>query len=86
MRNDHIQSSGVETAFGDNHIGVSLGGFDKFQVHRAHGGKILLDDGLGRSAALGDVTSQPADEADIVIGIDKDFQVEKFSQRGFGED
>ena len=42
----------VVCAFGNDDVGVAFRRFDKLEVHRANGCKILRDDRFDRSAAL----------------------------------
>ena len=85
-RHDDIHRHGIQAAFGDDDIGIALGRLDKFQVHGADGGQVLVDDRLGGATALGDVALQAADEADIGIRIDEDLDIEQLAQLGFGKD
>ena len=55
--------SGVQPGPRDDHIGVALGWFDEFQMHRANGGQILLDDRFGGAVAFRDVTLQAPDKS-----------------------
>ncbi len=76
----HLHRDGVQPAFGDDHIGIAFGRLDKLHVHGADGGEVLVDDHLGRPAALGDVALQAADEADVGVGIDKNLDIEQLAQ------
>ena len=55
-------------------------------MHRANGVQVLVDHQFGAATALGDISLQAADETDIGICIDEDFDIEKAAQLGFGED
>ena len=55
-------------------------------MHWAHGGEVLVDDRLNGAPALGNVALHAADEADVGVGVHKNFYVKKFPQFGFGED
>ena len=72
-RDDHIDRHRVEPAAGDDNVGVALGRLDELQVHGAHRPQILLDHRLDRPPALGDIALQPADEAQVALGIDEQF-------------
>jgi hypothetical protein len=46
------------------------------------GGQVLAHDRLGRSPSLGHVALHPPDEAEVVVDVEIDGQVEQFSQVG----
>ncbi len=75
-RSNHINGDDIVTAFGNDYVSVALAGFHKIAVHGAHAFEVLLDHGLGRAPALGDVTLQAADEAQVGGGIDEDAHIE----------
>ena len=83
---DHFHRNRVQAPFGDDDIGVALGGFDELQVHGADGGEVLVDDHFGGAAALFDVALEAADEADVGIGVDEDLDIEQGAQFGVAED
>ena len=82
----HVQRGGVEAAFRDDDVGVALGRFDEFQVHRPHGELVLLDHRFGRPTALGDIRCKPADEAHVGVRVHEDLDVEELPQRGVNKD
>src|SRR3972149_3245438 len=82
---DHIHRHSVEPPFGEDHIGIALGRLDELEMHGSHAGLILLNHTVDRPAALYQIALQPADEADVGIGVDEDFDVEKPAQVGLRE-
>ncbi len=83
---DEIESDGVEAALRDDEIGVSLGRLDELEMHGTDGLEPLIDDRLDGSAAFGEIAIQPADEADVRIGIDKELDIDEFPYGGDRED
>ena len=83
---DRIESHLILAPFGDDQIGVALGGLDELLVHRADGGQILIDYRLQRAAACLDVTHQPADESDIGRGVHEQLDIDPPPELRFGQD
>ena len=55
-------------------------GFDEGAVHGAHGIEVLLDDRFGRAPAFGNIPGETAGQPEIGIGIDENFEREKFTK------
>lgn len=83
---DEVNSNFVAAAFGNDDVGVAFGRFDKFHVHRANGAQVLLDDGFSGAAALAHIAAHAADEAEIGVGVHKDFNVQEIAKRRIFKD
>src|ERR1017187_722071 len=75
LLNHKIDSHTVVSTLGDNHVGMSLGRFDKFHVHGPNRGQILLHDGIHRPSSFANVASQAADKSQIRIGIHENLDI-----------
>src|SRR5689334_19309042 len=73
-------------ALWNNYIRATLRRLDELHVHRANRRQVLLDYGINRSAALGHVAPQAADEADVVRRVHEDLDVHLLKQARVGED
>lgn len=77
---EYFESWSVESALGDDHVGVPFAWFDESLVSGPNGFEVLIDDALGGTAAIGDVASEAPNEADVGRGIDEDLKVESLAQ------
>ena len=66
----------VVCAFGNNQIGVAFRRLDKLEVHRAHGGVILRDDGFDRATAFDNIALKPSNKSNIVGSINENFDIQ----------
>ncbi len=78
---DHTERNFIFAATWYDNIGMSFGWLDKLIEHRLDGRKILLDDGFDRASSFVDISGQSADKANIVVGLDKNFDVHQIHQR-----
>ena len=57
---EDLESGPVETAFGDDHVGVAFARLDKALVGGTHSFEVLVDDALHGAPAVGDVAGETA--------------------------
>gem|GEM_PF-5993816 len=76
----HGDGDRVEAALGDDDVGVFLGRFDELLVHGLHGGGVLGDYGLHGASPLADIAQDTPCQADIRVGIHKNFNVHQLPQ------
>ena len=69
----------------DDDVGVALARLDELEVHRLHRGEILVEDFLERPAALDDIASQAANQADIGVGVDEHLHRKQLANARVGE-
>jgi hypothetical protein len=75
LGDDHLGGHRVVPAARHDHVGVALARLDELQVHRPHGGQVLLEDLVERAPAVRHVAPQPAHEAHVGVGVDVDLHV-----------
>ncbi len=71
----HLQGVVVETALGDDQIGIGFGRLNEFIVAGTHHLQVLLHHRLRGTSPLHDVPLHPADKPDIIRGVHKDLQI-----------
>jgi hypothetical protein len=76
VREDHLPRHAIVPALGDDEVGGALRGLDELQVHGADGLVVLLADRLEGAAAVLDVPADPAQDADVGVGVDEELDVE----------
>ena len=81
-----VNGDAIGTAFGHNQVGVALGGLYKGQVHGPHGLESLTTDAVKLPAALFDIAQQPADEAEVSVGVNEHLHIEIGAQTLVQED
>ena len=70
----------------NNDVGLPFARFDKLQVHRSNGGVILGNDLFQGASSVGAVACDAPYQANIVSGVDENFNVNQRSETGVGED
>ena len=75
----------ILSAFGNDQVGVLLGGFDERLMHRLDGCQVLIMDRLDGPAAVLNIAYDPAKQAYIGIGIHKHFNVKRLAQILIGQ-
>ena len=83
---DHVERRRVLAALGDDEVRVAPAGRHVELVHRPHALAILLLDRPDVAAAVLDVAANAAQEADVVVGIDEEAQVERVAKVGNREE
>src|SRR5215467_2693301 len=86
LAGDQVDADGVEAALGNYYVGVSLGWFHELEMHWPDGHHVLFDHRLERPPSLMNVAIQPANEANIGVGIDKNLEVHQAAQSRITED
>src|SRR5579883_3238053 len=76
----------VLAALRHDDVGVAFRRLDKGNVHRSDGGKILRDHTLHRPPTVAYIAQQPANEAQVSIGIHKDLDIEEVAQSRLHEE
>ncbi len=82
---EHVEGYEVD-AFGNDDVCMLFGGLNVELVHGLDGGEVLGFDGFDGSASFDDVAAQAAQDSDVGVGIDKDFDVAEVPDLGFYED
>ena len=80
--NHEIDADLVVAALRNNYVGVALGRLHEFHMHGPDRGHVLFDHRFGGAAALADVAPQPANEAQVGLGIDENLDVAKIAKAG----
>ena len=73
--NHQIDADFIVPAFWNDYVGVALGRFYEFHVHRANCRHVLVNHGFDGAAPFANVSPQAADEAQVRFGIDENFDV-----------
>jgi hypothetical protein len=79
---DHVQGLRVFASLGDDQVGVALAGGDVQEVHQTDGAEVLVLDGGDVALALDQVALDAAHQADVVVGVDEDAQIEGVAKLG----
>src|SRR6185503_5334630 len=74
------------TALRNYDVCMALRRFDELHVHGPDRREVLFDDGFHRAIALGNISSQPAYESNVVRRIDEDLDIHLLQQTRVGED
>ena len=83
---DHFDGDAVVASLGDNDVGVALGGLNELEVHGADSVIVLFDDGLDGAAAVSNVAFHASDEANVVVGVDEDLDIEELEKLRLSKD
>ena len=73
-------------ALGNDDVGVLAARLDEGDVHGPHRAQVLADDRFQAALALLEVALQPADEAQVAVGVDEDLDVHQVAQGLLAED
>ena len=85
-RDQRLHGPLVEAALGDHQVRVRLCRLHELVVARPHLLRVLLDDGVHRAPPLADVAAKPADETDVIRGVDVELQVDEVADAPIEED
>src|SRR5690606_33621090 len=85
FRHHKIDCDLIFPAFRDDKIRVSLCRFDELVVHRADDRQVLVDDRSDGAAALFDIPADTADDPEIRVRIDKEFDIHQRSEEHTSE-
>ena len=78
--NEQRESDGVHPPFGNDDIGVALGGLDEVTMHGFHRREVLLEHRVHITSALLDITHEATSQAHVIIGINEDLDVHQFAE------
>ena len=82
----HRYGHRVESAFGDDDVGVFLRRFDELLVHGFDGRGVLRDDRLHRATAFADVAQDTPRQPNVRIGVHIDLDIHQVAQLPVLED
>src|ERR1700741_510376 len=76
----HLDSDCIVSAPGHDDVSVPLARLDELEVHRLHSRQVLLDYFVERSSSIVGVALDSADEANVGIRVDEDFDIAQVTQ------
>src|SRR2546425_1321545 len=85
LATNQINAHKIMTTLGNYYVSKTLRRFDKLNVHRPHRGDVLLDYRINRTAALGEVALQAANEPNVIRRIHENFDIHLFEQTRLGK-